>query len=1030
MIEPNTPVIVTATAEAGLVVRYLREYGGTHVYVIRIGRAEKRYPETDFEVVDQKNAQEIVVGPEAVQGLLTRLKVAFQLKDQFASFEGTRTDFFPYQYKPLLKLERGQLNRILIADEVGLGKTIETGFLIVETIARQPNANIVVVCPPMLREKWRRELLDRFSLEFQIFRGNESVKRVAKGISEIDEPLRAIVAYETIRTDNFMEGLEELPIQRHIDLLVADEAHRARNPSAKQTQALEILCDRAHTTTVAFLTATPIQTADKNLFQLLHMLLPGEFPDVESFRHRLESNRCVVAAERAMSDQDPLRLRNALEILEHSNEPLILTNPFFPAACQELHALLAMPDPNSKEAIEARIRAQETLFQVNLLSPVLTRTRRRDVHEQIAIRSAVAVDASLTPYEQTVYDTISHAIFSEYKHRHGNQVARFVLKGFQQRFASSLWAAINDYRRRNPEARPIPGVTATLEIAAAETETEEGEVDTSEVPDKQHYATLATAISTVDLDRLWKEDSKWGLLRSAIEQHGNNVGPNRARRKLIIFSYYKKSLDLLEKRLQSINITYERIDGDVPTNTDPELDIRQQRINNFRDKPNTTIMLASQVGCEGLDFQFCDTVVNWDLPWNPMMVEQRIGRIDRIGQLAPRIFILNIACNGTVEWEILQRLYMRLDLFESSIGDLEEVLGEMEERLCETLFNPELSPADRKRAIEQEAVAAATRKLQLGILESEASSLIGQDRFLLDEVDRLKKAGRYLSHEDLYRFIHKRIKEIDPTSTISLPDADGVFTIQLKETLRRHINNAGHNQNTNEWRRLHSKILGGSLRVAFEYKKQAKNIDLLSASHPFVRALVPTEDLNDDQQRRNFAARVQTDSVPPGLWALLITRLDYQGGSTGAGLVASAVALDKNIAASETDADALMTAMLRHSDVYLDAPWKTFRESNVDQRAEAAMIERVQNLRKQRDEQMQLTRARREAVSKTHWTRLIDKIDLQIAGITEPRILNLNRGKKARFERDRDQELDAIQKFAREIIAQTDVFLGLIEVYQ
>ena len=94
------------------------------------------------------------------------------------------------------------------------------------------------------------------------------------------------------------------------------------------------------------------------------------------------------------------------------------------------------------------------------------------------------------------------------------------------------------------------------------------------------------------------------------------------------------------------------------------------------------------------------------------------------------------------------------------------------------------------------------------------------------------------------------------------------------------------------------------------------------------------------------------------------------------------------------------------------------------------MIERVQNLRKQRDEQKQLTRARREAVSKTHWTRLIDKIDLQIAGITEPRILNLNRGKKARFERDRDQELDAIQKFAREIIAQTDVFLGLIEVYQ
>ena len=104
-----------------------------------------------------------------------------------------------------------------------------------------------------------------------------------------------------------------------------------------------------------------------------------------------------------------------------------------------------------------------------------------------------------------------------------------------------------------------------------------------------------------------------------------------------------------------MGLRFERIDGDVPTDLDPELDERQHRIRRFRGEPDIRVMLASQVGCEGLDFQFCDTIINWDLPWNPMMVEQHIGRIDRIGQKAKRIFIVNIACQGTVEWEILQR---------------------------------------------------------------------------------------------------------------------------------------------------------------------------------------------------------------------------------------------------------------------------------------------------------------------------------------------------------------------------------------
>jgi SNF2 family DNA or RNA helicase len=121
------------------------------------------------------------------------------------------------------------------------------------------------------------------------------------------------------------------------------------------------------------------------------------------------------------------------------------------------------------------------------------------------------------------------------------------------------------------------------------------------------------------------------------------------------------------------------------------------------------VLLSSEVGSEGLDFQFCHALVNWDLPWNPMVVEQRIGRLDRLGQKSEKILIFSFSCPDTIEDVILQRLYSRIGVFERTIGVLEPILGQEIKELTEQLFANRLTPAEREQIIEARARALAQR---------------------------------------------------------------------------------------------------------------------------------------------------------------------------------------------------------------------------------------------------------------------------------------------------------------------------------
>ena len=174
------------------------------------------------------------------------------------------------------------------------------------------------------------------------------------------------------------------------------------------------------------------------------------------------------------------------------------------------------------------------------------------------------------------------------------------------------------------------------------------------------------------MDKLGGRDTKCDQFLDAlreleVEFSGQGVVP-----KIIVFSYFKRTLDYLNRRLADSGYAKQcvMIHGDI----NPK--IRERTVERFRDNPGIKILLSSEVGSEGLDFQFCNVMFNYDLPWNPMRVEQRIGRLDRYGQKSDKILIYSFSTKNTIDDIILERLYHRINLFERYIGDLEVILGD------------------------------------------------------------------------------------------------------------------------------------------------------------------------------------------------------------------------------------------------------------------------------------------------------------------------------------------------------------------
>jgi len=812
--------------------------------------------------------------------MVTYTKINRPVRDTIYSYQASRTEFMPHQYKPLLKYLNSPFRRILIADEVGLGKTIEAAYILQEERARQELERVLVVCSAVLRAKWKDELYQRFGETFEIFDATAFRRTFLSttALGPTEQRLFGIVSYETIRTRRVRALLDERPPA--LDLVILDEVHHCRNRETRTFGAARALVDNSDA--VVFLSATPVHTGSSDLFNLMNLLLPERFDVEAAFAGLLNANRHVVRAESLVRKGTPDALAEARKELERLRcDALgrrITEDPYYHVVLDSLAA------PETANNIELLVDAQEKLSGLNLLGDVLTRTRKRDVPTCSPLRRAWSVVRKMSDYEQQVYDQIINFIAKRYTEQHGSTVARFVLSGFQRQVASSLYAAVKHYQET--VAPPNGEDDARESIQAWDIEESDFISDDENQEEGAGFYSLlsdpafARLIACVSLDRLRSEDTKYRSLKETLGARG----------KVIVFAFYKRSLRYLEERLNQEGLRAVRIDGDVRSNPDdPEQDERVRRITQFRDDPTVKVMLSSQVGSEGLDFQFCDTIVNWDLPWNPMVVEQRIGRIDRFGQKSEKVVIHNLVSAGTIEEVILRRLYQRIRIFEESIGDLEPILGRVIRELTRDLFDPGLSPEEKEERVERSAQAVIQERSLLRTLEEKSAELIGHDEIVQQKIEKIRTLGRYLSGRELEIFVGEFLSSRFPASALHdqkgnrlQPGQAGPRYLRPCPEFRAFVSSRVV-RTDQEGQRLVHLLRRERLKLAFDPSSAlgSPDAEMIHAHHPLVRLIVDAcADVEQNIHRANLVKAAST-AVRPGLYFYGLVSVDEHGAFTG-----------------------------------------------------------------------------------------------------------------------------------------------------
>lgn len=338
-----------------------------------------------------------VGGREFLRDILL-FKLRKPLSDTLYSYAASKTNFEVYQFKPVVKFVNNPTNRILIADEVGLGKTIEACLIYLELKARvQGNLpRVLVVCPAGLTRKWRDELYSRFGEQFEILEGTLLDQFFRRW--ELDSSgatLKGICSLERLRSEEVVQKITDLNIQ--FDLVIVDEAHHMRNPQARSFDLGELLSARSDA--MVLLTATPVQLRALDLFYLLNIMDPGEFESPELFEQQLEPNRFINRAIRAASFNPPDIGQAISELNRMPN--FIKGNPYFGEALGLLNGLSGKSTVVFRSDLVIAIR---NLHKLNTLSHAFNRSRRSEIGGG-ATRVANVVSVELNQLERQIYAT-------------------------------------------------------------------------------------------------------------------------------------------------------------------------------------------------------------------------------------------------------------------------------------------------------------------------------------------------------------------------------------------------------------------------------------------------------------------------------------------------------------------------------------------------------------------------------------------------------------------------------------------------
>ncbi len=783
----------------------IRSYAGQFSYCLVMGDDELWFAERDLELIPREGLPRWQPRDAFLRDLLLT-KLRSRLTDNLYAHGASRTQFVPYQFRPALKFLRNPDQRILIADEVGLGKTIEAAIIYLELKARLNISRVLVLCPSRLKNKWHDELRNRFEEEFVEL----DTVRLRAFLADSRRlggkfPFRAIASFEMMRSPEFIEAWTEHHIP--LDLLIVDEAHYMRNADTRTYQLGTALTDTADA--VVFLTATPLHLRNRDLYNLLHLLTPGEFNDPVLFESLMEPNAAINLASKQLGVGDRIKAASTLMQVRHTAlHDRFQRNPYYTEIVRKL-----MSGP--LEAKE-RVALQRDILELNTLSTVFTRTRKREV-ETAAVRAAYTLRVELTAAERQFYDGILEHLRHELSSARGGAPSFAVI--MKERQAASCLAAMREMYDETPHKRgPI-----RLKFERS-TFDSFGSDDDQVMIDPRRLLELSRHIGNVD--------SKFDLFETTLREALRNSPDS----KVLVFSFFRRTLGYLHRRLKAQGYQVEVLNGDVPV---PE---RKHIIDRFRNDPEFRILLSSEVGAEGLDFQFCDILVNYDLPWNPMQVEQRIGRLDRFGQTHERIRIYNFCIAETIETRIFERLYERIGIFQSSIGDLEAILGDEIRKLTEAALQAKLTPLEQSKLAEQAADRIMRRQVEADALDHEKDQLLGQQAILNQQIEDTVNGGRTISAQEVTALVQTFLTEKFPSVQFVCDADEPCWTLRLDQTLMSYLqqftDGQGHDQSlVRFW-----EALQGNSRVPLtfssEFARQRSLLEFITVRHPLARAAI------------------------------------------------------------------------------------------------------------------------------------------------------------------------------------------------
>jgi superfamily II DNA or RNA helicase len=835
--------------------------------------------ETETSPLANRFAEGQFVDPGWLRRELARSRVTGRLSNMVYSMEATETRFYSYQFKPVLKFLNSPTDGLLIADEVGLGKTIEAGLIWTELRARVESNRLLVLCPKTLCDKWRIELDRRFGVRASIVDASELVELFSSS-GRSGRGYAAIASMQALRPpdgwdDPNDDGRPVSPRRRLaqflddaadgellLDLLVIDEAHHMRNPETLLYRLAQLLNDvSAHR---VFLSATPIHLRNRDLNSLLRLIDPNTFEFESTLEELIQMNAPIVEAR-------DLILKSGSSTEEIIQRIESAQNYEFLANSKALELLLG--ELRTRPQLDKRIRAEMAfrLEQINQLANYVTRTRRRDVEEFRVRRDPQAPTLVMDPEERAFYDAATCEV-TAYANEHDVN-AGFLLSTPQRLLTSSPAAASKYWSAYGANNDDLPE------------ETDHDLANENGGNERPLVARLGLLARRLDMSaRLARVDTKYSLLRSQLYE----VWKVESAAKVIVFSSFKPTLYYLQERFAADGISCELLHGST-------VEPREIILRRFEESESTKILLSSEVGSEGVDLQFCWIVVNYDLPWNPMKLEQRIGRVDRLGQEKSVVSILNLIYADTIDEKIYKRLYVRLGLGQRALGEFEAVLGEPIRQMTNRLADPRLTEEQKIAVIDQAAVAVENLKLQEEQLESEAGSLIRHGDYILQTINESRQLHRWLDGNDILVYVRDRLYRSFPGCSIeSSPPGSESYRITLSDEAIGAFGNF-----------LAQRGLRGTTRLITNHSEQryrftasvitssAGNVENVSQMHPLVRFAAELDAMDQLANRAEpVAATIRqndlTATCTPGAYVFGVRK--WRANTSGGTITASRIA--------------------------------------------------------------------------------------------------------------------------------------------